>query len=317
MKPQFGQSDRPSGAFWAITSYFNPMGYRRRPANYRIFRERLGLPLLTVELAYGPDFELGDSDAEILVRLRGTDVLWQKERLLNVGLASLPPSCTKVAWIDCDVLFDDPSWWATMERLLDEVPIAQAFSRVAYLARDWAADSREDAVAFVRPSRVAAIPSFPSAVDCFKLTDRSRTGAPGFAWAARRSLLERHGFYDGSIIGGGDRLLACAAFDYLPGAATIHHGEAPRRHHYERWARPFADDIAGRVGLVEGTIRSLWHGNIADRRLDERFMGLRGFGFDPEVDIAHDEGGAWRWNSDKPALHAYVRDYFTARREDG
>jgi hypothetical protein len=317
LRPEAGQSERRSGALWAITSYFNPMGYRRRRANFRLFRERLGLPLVAVELAYGPGFELGESDAEILVRLRGSDVLWQKERLLNVALASLPPSCTKVAWIDCDVFFEDPNWHLAIERLLDEVPIAQAFSRVAYLSRGWTPSSGEDGIAFVRPSRVAAIPTFASAVDCFNLTDRSRTGAPGFAWAARRDILERHGFYDASIIGGGDRLLACAAYDYLPGAATILHDEAPRRRHYERWARPFADEIAGRVGFVDGMVRSLWHGDIADRRLDERFRGLRGFGFDPEVDIAVDEGGAWRWNSDKPALHAYVRDYFAARREDG
>jgi len=27
--------------------------------------------------------------------------------------------------------------------------------------------------------------------------------------------------------------------------------------------------------------------------------------------------GAWRWNSAKPALHAFVRRYFESRNEDG
>ena len=48
----------PAGDLWAITSYYNPLAYRRRRENYRIFRQRLKVPLLTVELAYGPDFEL-------------------------------------------------------------------------------------------------------------------------------------------------------------------------------------------------------------------------------------------------------------------
>jgi hypothetical protein len=52
------------------------MGYRRRRANYRLFRERLKVPLVAVELAYGPNFELGEGDAEILMQLRGGDVLW-------------------------------------------------------------------------------------------------------------------------------------------------------------------------------------------------------------------------------------------------
>ena len=68
---------------WAITSYFNPGGYRRRLANYRVFRERLNVPLVAIELAFGPEFELREGDAEILMQLRDGDILWQKERLLK------------------------------------------------------------------------------------------------------------------------------------------------------------------------------------------------------------------------------------------
>lgn len=301
---------------WAITSFFNPMGYRRRLANFRIFRERLGLPLVAVELAYGEDYELGDGDAELLVRRRGSDVLWQKERLLNLALEALPPECTKVAWIDCDVFFEEPDWHLAFERVLDEVPIAQAFSRVAYLTRDWAPDG-SDGVAFRRRSRTDVIASAASAEAVFECPDRSITGAPGFAWGARRELLDRHRFYDAGIIGGGDRLIACAAYDYLAGTRRVHHDDPAVRDHYLRWARPFAEEIAGRVGYVDAELCSLWHGDMVDRRLDERFIGLRDFGFDPAADIAMDERGAWRWATDKPALHAYVRDYFAARREDG
>src|SRR5450759_1082712 len=73
---------------WAITSYFNPVGYRRRLSNFRIFRERLKVPLVVVELTYGSDFELQEQDADILIQLRGGAVLWQKERLLNLALQS-------------------------------------------------------------------------------------------------------------------------------------------------------------------------------------------------------------------------------------
>jgi hypothetical protein len=78
-------------SLWAITSYFNPMSYQRRRANYRLFRERLNVPLVTVELAYGRDFELSDGDADILVQLRARDILWQKERLLNLALGPAEP----------------------------------------------------------------------------------------------------------------------------------------------------------------------------------------------------------------------------------
>lgn len=71
---------------WVITCYFNPLRYRRRLANFRIFRENLRAPLIAVELAYGPEFELESDDAEVLIQTHCKDVMWQKERLLNVGL---------------------------------------------------------------------------------------------------------------------------------------------------------------------------------------------------------------------------------------
>lgn len=89
-------------ALWAITSYFNPVGYRRRLTNYRVFRRRLTVPLVTVELAHHGVFELERGDAEILVQLTSPDILWHKERLLNVALKALPVECRQVAWLDGD-----------------------------------------------------------------------------------------------------------------------------------------------------------------------------------------------------------------------
>jgi hypothetical protein len=94
----------PPDDLWAITSYFNPAGYGRRLANYRTFASQLGVPLVTVELAFGGAFELCKDDADTVVQLRGGDVMWQKERLLNVALQSLPPHCKKVLAIDCDIV---------------------------------------------------------------------------------------------------------------------------------------------------------------------------------------------------------------------
>src|SRR5262249_46941224 len=89
---------------WAISSYFNPAGFRRKLANYRLFRERLIVPLVTVELAYGPNFQLTEGDADVLVQIRGRDVMWQKERLLNLALQALPGECKNVVALDCDII---------------------------------------------------------------------------------------------------------------------------------------------------------------------------------------------------------------------
>ena len=78
-----------------------------------------------------------------------------------------------------------------------------------------------------------------------------------------------------------------------------------------------AEEFGGNVGYVDGTLLHLWHGTLEDRQYVERVDGLARFAFDPYTDLAIDGAGAWRWNSDKPAMHAYVRDYFSLRREDG
>jgi len=151
MKPNGGQPPRPrdghiagasngqtSDAFWAITSYFNPLHYQRRLLNYRIFRERLQMPLVAVELAYGPNFELQPQDAEILVQLRGTAVMWQKERLLNVALQALPSTCRLVAWLDCDLFFASPDWAERARALLDRFQVVQLFRQVHNFGSRWA-----------------------------------------------------------------------------------------------------------------------------------------------------------------------------------
>src|SRR5215475_9351699 len=137
MKAPDTHGRRDVDGLWAVTAYFNPMHYRRKRANYRLFRQRLDVPLVAVELAYGRDFELGDDDADILLRLKGRDVLWQKERLINLALEALPASCCKVAWVDCDVIFEADDWPQRTSALLDRFSLVQPFSRLYRMPLDW------------------------------------------------------------------------------------------------------------------------------------------------------------------------------------
>src|SRR5580658_2870882 len=113
---------------WGVTAYFNPAGYRSRLDNYRSFRKRLKTPLIAVEMSPTGHFELRRDDAEIVVQLAGGDVLWQKERLLNVALRHLPTDCDIVAWLDCDVIFADDEWPARTRVALDSYRMVQLFS---------------------------------------------------------------------------------------------------------------------------------------------------------------------------------------------
>lgn len=322
-----------SGSLWAVSCHFNPCRYTRRLANHRHFRAALGVPLLTVELSHDGTFELGTDDADLIVRRTCPDVLWQKERLINLALDELPQSCDLVAWIDADILFARDDWMAeTAARLRSDACILQLYSRFTDLP---AGVPPEDAAALDLPptgSSFAALAatkehdhelfdapwgiSEPKTINGVATIKRMRSS--GFAWAARRDLLERHALYDACIVGCGDRAIACAAYGRASTSSQCSWIVNERqRAHFLRWAEPFSRDVGGRIGFVEGHVFHLWHGDLIDRRYRERYHDPVVADFDPDHDIRVDAQGCWRWNSDKPALHDFVRGYFSLRREDG
>jgi hypothetical protein len=312
--------DRDDGSkLWAVSCYVNPMGYQRRRQNYLRFRRSLSVPLLTVELSYRDGFELEESDADILIRLRGRDVLWQKERLLNVALAQLPRECEKLAWLDCDVLLDG-DWPRETERLLDQFSVVQLFSHLIHLQPDGLLEEAESAPPSARRTSLAYRWATRTAPDDLLLrpeaTRRERCNC-GMAWASQRTLLERHGLYDAMILGMGDKFFAAAAIGRFDDVIPAHHMNPRQADHYLRWAVPFYEEVRGNVGYREGNIFHLWHGDLSDRKYVARYDGFEPFDFDPGHDLAIDPAGCWRWNTNKYALHRHVEQYFRGRREDG
>ena len=296
------RSRRHTDGLWAITSYFNPMSYQRRRDNYRIFRKHLNLPLITAEAGFGA-FELNDGDAEILVRIPAGDVLWQKERLLNEALRALPDDCRKLVWADCDIVFGSPDWPERLCRALDQFMVVQPFSRVNRMPPESSAAALTAARAeFSRSSFGAGIAPGISAAELLAEANNRPYSlhSPGFAWAARREMFASRGFYDASIMGGGDRAMAAAfhgCFDHVMDRQCMH---APERQWYLDWAKPSFERLRGATGHVDGDIFHLWHGDIRNRRQHIRHKEFSRFAFDPSEDIAIGRHGCWHWNSSNP-----------------
>jgi hypothetical protein len=299
---------------WAITSYFNPAGYRTRLENYRRFRAHLTVPLVAVEASFDGRFELGPQDAEILVQRRARDVLWQKERLLNVALGFLPSECDRVAWLDCDVVFAADDWPQRASAALTTHSLVQLFSERCDPDRETTADpSKWREADSATPGVATKIATGGVAPE--DLSD-PLAAVSGLAWAARRESLDGLGLYDACVLGGGDRVILCAAlgeFDHI--SAT--HMSPQHTQHYRAWAASFADAMGGRIGYIDGRILHLWHGDLRDRRYRERTGRLKHYGFDPRTDLALGPEGCWRWNTPKTDMHRYVRSYFNSRNEDG
>ncbi len=318
-----------SRRMWGITTFFNPSASRVRLANYRAFRERSrkqGLPLITVELAMGEaPFELGPDDAEQLVRKRSNAVLWQKERLLNLALESLPASCTDVCWIDADVLFEDDAWVSECQALLERFVLFQPFDRVIRLPHGASVSDYPSAQldrSIVRGNDDGTYSESVCKSRSSVLGRLARAGGfggldgtTGYAWCARREVFEGLGFFDRCIVGGADRELAVAAL-YEPGrapasATRIRH--APLRAQLAAWHAVFHARVAGRVAHRPGVIHHLWHGDAKQRAYRDRHALLELHGYDPMRDVCVDEEGCLQWSTQNSALITGVADYFAAR----
>jgi hypothetical protein len=300
---------------YIVTCYYNPNGYETKRRNFDLFvagLRHLSQYLIVIECALGGrDFELPVSS--MTLRVRGANILWQKERMLNIAIRSLPPHCTKVVWIDCDLIFEDLKWFDLTEALLDEMPVVQPFSEVVRLPKGHLAFQEEGP----RYWSFAAVRN--EFRECIFGGDYERHGHTGFGWAARRDWLDRHGLYDCCLTGSGDHLMAhamCGDLDSHCVRQTVGY-RSPYSTHFRRWAEGVYQDVQGSVGVVPGRIYHLWHGDLADRHYYLRNLQLLGFGFDPAQDIRLGTEGAWEWATQKPDLHAWARAFFTWRNEDG
>jgi len=296
---------------WIVTCYFNSNNFRTRRENYDRFVKPIraaGLKLLTVECAFGDaDFVL-PAGADT-VRVRSRDVMWQKERLINLAVASLPASARKIAWLDCDVLFSNPNWAVETAALLDEVSIVQTFKTAIRLPRSHTSYRGLGEVwnGFAWVSEVVS--EFEK--------HYGQHGHTGFGWAASRDLLDRHGLYDACISGSGDHFIAHA----MRGDLAMECEECPTspslREHFRKWAQSFHADMSGHIRATSGTVLHLWHGETKDRQYGQRHEELIRLNFNPAADLRLNSDGLWEWAGEKPRLRLWMNEYFGSRKEDG
>lgn len=316
MAKQLDSTLNRAAGMWAITSFYNPAKYRQRAINYRAFRRGLAIPLITVELSFDGGFELNQDDADILVQIRGSAMLWQKERLLNLALTQVPDRVEYVAYLDCDVMFEGDGWVLAACSALSEYSFVQLFSE------------RVDLPPGVSLPSPDALPTGQGIISALRMLDRTsdrfdellvtcmRRSSFGLAWATHREFIQRHSFYDAMIIGSGDRAMVCAMIGRAMDAVATLELNPARAEHYLRWAEPIARAVRGRVGSIAGTIHHLWHGDPLGRRYRRRHNDFARFEFDPFVDIRVGPEGAWEWTHPVSDIEAFLRDYFRSREED-
>lgn len=310
---------------WGITTYFNPTGYESRYNNYRQFRRECyaqGLPLITVEVVpeSGETVLEPGRDAERLIRKTSSAMIWHKERLMNLGLEALPDQCKYVAWLDADIIFDDDDWVQRTIVELGRCKVIQPFENVIRLPKGKSPEEFPSRLIDSRIARGRRVGNYTlSFCARYSAGKPISGGTTGYAWCARRSLIQKHGFYDRCILGGGDRELALA-FAYR--SDEVPHSElrirsTKLRRHIASWHDAVYSDVRGDIFFLKGSIYHLWHGDIEYRNYEKRHQILERHDFDPEYDIELDGRGCWRFRPHAEQLRLDVAEYLGSRREDG
>ena len=304
---------------WALTTYFNPIRYKRRLSNYRIFRNGLHIPLVTVELSFDGQFELTKDDADVLIQISGGAVLWQKERLLNIAVKSVPSDVKNIAWLDCDILFERDDWVEEAKSQLNErYNVIQLFSKVIYLNEADTAEHLHNYNSHRAVPGLVALYKEDNVLPLDKLavsTQGSIVYNPGLAWAGKTEIFAKHGFYDQAIIGAGDLYMANSIFGTMDSIRKLHSLNESRSDSYLKWGEPFHRTVANKVGFISGEIYHLWHGDTKNRNYKDRFKILADF--NPQADVYIGENGVWHWTKPNTSLADQLRAHFLNRREDG
>ncbi len=297
-----------------VLPFCNPMGWKSRLSNFRRCEDGMvataGVRLTTVELAYGDrPFALPDRDGVRRVRVRGRDVLWHKENLVNIGFASYG------AMVDGDVLFHDPLWAAGVVHALAVHDIVQVSSHIIWLGprNQFVARGNSFMSMYAAARRLHYRNRYYHPQDPFQ----PENGYPGHAWAYRRDAFTAlGGLLDVCILGAGDFHMVSALLN-LPDRLLQDSDYMPEyRAALAEWGRNARAVTKQNVGNVPGLTFHLWHGSLAKRGYSTREHILIRNRFNPGADLTRDSQGLIGLAGNKPRLRDDLLAYFAERDED-
>ena len=313
---------------YVVTAISNPCRYLSRYNLYRQFEKMVtdgGAILYTVEMAFGGrPFEVTNANNLQHIQVRGTNELWHKENLLNIGISRLPANAKFIALIDADISFVRPDWAQETIQQLQHYQVVQMFSHASDVgpnyqpinsALSWT-ESIKQGLSFKGTKKEVVDGSSLS------ITGSGVKGAwhSGLAWAYRREALDKlGGLIDWAILGSADRNQISGLFGHIED--TIDPTFSPQ---YKRWMLNWQDravrNIRKNVGQVDGLVYHYWHGPKVNRKYTERWKILSKYQFNPDIDIKKDSQGIWLledFNDERSiGLRNALRDYFKVRQED-
>lgn len=296
--------------FVVITSYFNPQRSKNRYQNFLKFSQHMAdlkIPLYVIEGHHYKDRpQLTKKDCQNLHTFKYYDILWQKERLLNILVDKLPPEVDCFGWFDADIIFSCDNLKEKCEETLRYYPVMQPWSTCHFLDKD--GNTLQDFYSM----------SSKNFLREDKIVEQKREH-PGFAWCIRRDEFVKMGnFYDIMICGNGDTFMAMAFFNHLNYPFMQQEKiNLPTSQHFIRWWKQCSKVINSQVGFLDIEINHLYHGTRQNRRYWERVKNLFDNGFNPDIHLEYARNKTYKFSDNTPAvIKNYLEDLLLNQRRD-
>lgn len=306
-----------------VACFYNPENNPYRLIAFHQWYKRIKhLNHRIVECLIGPDAKSQLPQSEFITQVKSESLLWHKETLLNNLIRDLPSKFKYVFWLDTDVIFTNLNWMPDAVHELKYKNIVQPFEYCFHLEQNQLEPSpkaqAEKAAAFVPPkgqkrvwrSFCANVASDPATKYC---TNYDNHGHVGFAWGARREVLEQCPLFDKALIGGADHIIAHAATGH-PGHECVTKAFKNDLDSILEWGNRFYKAVEGSgnagqprgVSYVPGDLYHIWHGDIAKREYLKR---IQEFSQDSQNVIERDENGLYV----APKSSNYMQNYYRHR----
>ena len=306
-----------------ISCYFNPQNNPYRLSAFKEWYSSIKhLNHRVIECVIGDSKpQLGFLNSPYIETIQTPNVLWHKEALLNKIVSELPKKFKYIFWVDADVLFTNKNWVVDGVKELKIKNIIQPFEYCVHLEKDELEPSYEvdlqlhayKAEKLYKTGYTGGKPktiwrSFCANYVTDKISANSDVydthGHVGFAWGAKREVLERVPLYDHALVGGADHIIAHASAGQI-GHTCITKSFTENINIINMWSQKFYNVVGGSIGYVKGDLYHIWHGTLESREYLKR---VKEFTPKSKGITEKDKNGLYVTKDD-----SYVKKYFDKR----
>lgn len=299
----------------------NPLRWKVREKQFAAFVKHMkesGVRLTLVECAFGDRPHMfSDIDGINFVGVRSRTLCWNKENLINIGIAHLRPDWEYVCWPDADIVFRDPQWASETVHALQHYGVVQNWSEAVSMGPDGQALDLFHSFC-KRLSRGDTV---------FKSDNAKwdKDGGsypyphPGYSWSATRDVIERvGGLFELGVSGSGDHHMAYGLCGKIAQSVPqMVRDRCPSLlKHMQVWEKRAVHHVNENLGYVRGVIEHSFHGRPVDRKYWSRWSIFTDNGFDPDTDLKRNSHGVIELAGNKPGLRRDIDNYMRSRAED-